>query len=257
MDWKDLTEGVLRWIHVVAGIAWIGHLYFFNWVNAQFAPTMDGETKKKVVPELMPRALFWFRHGAAYTWVTGLLLAGLVYYMSKTVLWSPSVLEADHWSAPTIVMVLVAWLGFLVYDNVFKGFKDQRVAAAVGLVLVGAYLAGCEYWAHWSYRGQAIHVGILFGTTMAFNVWFRIWPYQKQIIAAVKAGTPPDAALVAAAGMRSKHNTYMSVPLVFAMLNQHETWAATKQPWTFLAVIALAWGLTMHLYAISKKVKGF
>src|SRR5437762_12062359 len=76
----SFLEGIFRWIHVVAGVLWIGLLYFFNWVNSAFAPTMDAETKKKVVPELMPRALFWFRWGAAFTWVTGLLLLLLVYY---------------------------------------------------------------------------------------------------------------------------------------------------------------------------------
>src|SRR3989442_1793556 len=74
-------EMIFRWIHVVAGIAWIGHLYFFNFVNSQVVKTYDGDSKRKVVPELMPRALYWFRWGAAYTWVTGFLLAGMVYYM--------------------------------------------------------------------------------------------------------------------------------------------------------------------------------
>jgi uncharacterized membrane protein len=254
MDWKGVTEGVLRWIHVVAGIAWIGHLYFFNWVNAHFAPTMDAETKKKVVPELMPRALYWFRMGAAFTWITGFLLAGLVFYMSSGLMWASG---AADWSAPSLVMLLLTWLGFLVYDQVFGKFKDQRVTFAVGLAAVAAVLAGMEYWAKWSFRGQAIHVGMLFGTTMAFNVWFRIWPAQQKIITAIKSGTAPDAALVAMAGARSKHNTYMSVPLVFAMLNAHQTWAASNQPWTFFAVVAVGWWLTFHLYAISKKVKGF
>src|ERR1051325_10212801 len=80
---NNLVESLFRWLHVFFGIIWIGHLYFFNWVNANFVPTMDGETKKKVVPELMPRALFWFRWGAAVTWITGALLLGMVYYMSS------------------------------------------------------------------------------------------------------------------------------------------------------------------------------
>jgi len=267
MHWRDVTEGLFRWIHVVAGIAWIGHLYFFNWVNAHFAATMDGETKKKVVPELMPRALYWFRWGAAFTWVTGLLLAGLVYYMvqkppgatADTVVLNTNMFRdgLQGWNAASLVMVLVTWLGFLLYDMLFRSFKDQRVSAAVGLVLVAAVLSGMHNWAHWTFRATVIHVGMLFGTTMAFNVWFRIWPAQRQIIAAVKNGTPPDAALVAMAGTRSKHNTYMSVPLVFAMLNSHETWAATREPWTFLVIVAGGWWLTFHLYMISKKVKGF
>src|SRR5262245_30660485 len=121
MHWKDVSEGLFRWIHVVAGITWIGHLYFFNWVNAHFAATMDGDTKKKVVPELMPRALYWFRWGAAFTWLTGLMLAGLVFYMVSR----PDGMPADAvvlntnmfrdpavgWNAASLVMVLVTWLG--------------------------------------------------------------------------------------------------------------------------------------------------
>src|SRR5258708_11035711 len=73
---------VFRWIHVLAGVMWIGHLWFFNFVNAQVAKTYDADSKKKLLPELMPRALYWFRWGAAYTWITGILLLGVVYYMS-------------------------------------------------------------------------------------------------------------------------------------------------------------------------------
>src|ERR1700759_1359589 len=77
-EWLNL---IFRWTHVVAGVMWIGHLWFFNFVNAQVAKTYDADSKKKVVPELMPRALYWFRWGAAYTWITGFLLLGMVYYM--------------------------------------------------------------------------------------------------------------------------------------------------------------------------------
>src|SRR4051812_22486992 len=77
-NWLQLA---FRWLHVIAGIMWIGHLWFFNFVNAQVAKTYDGDSKKKVVPELMPRALYWFRWGAAYTFITGILLFGLVYAM--------------------------------------------------------------------------------------------------------------------------------------------------------------------------------
>src|ERR1051325_10876338 len=84
-EWLNL---VFRWIHVVAGVMWIGHLWFFNFVNAQVAKSYDADSKKKVVPELMPRALYWFRWGAAFTWITGILLLGLVYYMGG-IMFSP------------------------------------------------------------------------------------------------------------------------------------------------------------------------
>ena len=80
MEFTEAIQGFLRWIHIVAGIVWIGHLYFFNFVNAPFGGTIDGPTKQKVVPELMPRALYWFRWGAAWTWVTGVLLLLIVFY---------------------------------------------------------------------------------------------------------------------------------------------------------------------------------
>src|SRR5262249_15406077 len=137
----DLIQGPLRWIHVVAGITWIGHLYFFNWVNAHFAATMDAETKKKVVPELMPRALWWFRWGAAFTWLSGFLIAGVVVYGGQHTLWNnylapeggkavvdgPDHTLLDPWATPTIVVVALTWLGFLVYDAIAKSVKDNRV----------------------------------------------------------------------------------------------------------------------------------
>src|SRR5512147_125316 len=82
----EILQSLFRWLHVVAGIMWIGHLYFFNFVNGPLAKTYDADSKKKVLPELMPRALYWFRWGAAYTWITGFLLAGLVYYMAENML---------------------------------------------------------------------------------------------------------------------------------------------------------------------------
>ena len=82
----EALEAIFRWMHVFAGIIWIGHLYFFNWVNGPLQAKLDGPTKKIVVPELMPRALYWFRWGAAYTWITGVLLLGLVYYHGQQAL---------------------------------------------------------------------------------------------------------------------------------------------------------------------------
>ena len=112
-----------------------------------------------------------------------------------------------------------------------------------------------DYWAGFSYRGYAIHLGAMFGTIMAFNVWFRIWPAQKKIITATKDGEPADAALAAMAGLRSKHNTYMAVPLVYMMLSQHALWS-TNPIW--LAIIVLVgWAIVYHIYDRAKAVKGF
>ncbi len=249
----EILQSLFRWIHIVAGIIWIGHLYFFNWVNGPFAAKLDAETKKKVVPELMPRALFWFRWGAAYTWVTGVLLLALVFYHGGLVFEDPS-----GRGIGSIVMLAVTFLAILVYDPLVKGplAKNQKITAGVGLVLISTLVCLMGDWAGFSYRAVNIHLGALFGTIMAFNVWFRIWPSQQKIITAVKNGTPPDAALVAQAGLRSKHNTYLSIPLVWTMINGHTTWASGS-PWILVAVVAFAWFGTMHLYKRAGKVKGF
>lgn len=249
-------EGIFRWIHVVAGVLWIGLLYFFNWVNSGFAPTMDAETKKKVVPELMPRALFWFRWGAAFTWVTGVLLLLIVYYHGGLLF------EAGHWGLMTFLMLAIVFLGVFVYDQlVNSALKDMQTLFIAGLVIVFVVVGLMDWAAGWSFRGYAIHLGALFGTTMAFNVWFRIWPSQRTIITATKNGEATDPAIVALAGMRSRHNTYMSVPLIFMMLNAHETWAAGRGifagPLVLTIVVAVGWALTYHIYDRAAKVKGF
>ena len=77
----DIIHPIFKWLHIIAGITWIGLLYFFNFINGHVAATMDGDTKKKVFPELMPRTLYWFRWGAAWTWVTGIVLLIAIYWM--------------------------------------------------------------------------------------------------------------------------------------------------------------------------------
>src|SRR5213594_2550793 len=130
-NWLD---PIFRWIHVVAGIVWIGHLYFFNFVNAQVAKTYDADSRKKVVPELMPRALYWFRWGAAYTWVTGLLLAGIVYYSQPNLLPPESSLGTGAGIAISLVLILAA---FFVYDALWKALAaNEQVGVIVSFVIV-------------------------------------------------------------------------------------------------------------------------
>ncbi len=247
----DLIAVLARWIHIVAGVMWIGHLYYFNFVNAQFAPTMDAETKKKVVPEMMPRALYFFRWGAAYTWVTGVLLLLLVFYHGGIMFDF-----GGEWNALALVAVALTFLAPFIYDALYKSvLADPKVGFIAGLVIVCVFVAFMALAANFSFRAYTIHLGAMFGTIMAYNVWFRIWPAQQIIIRATKDGTPVDAALVALAGARSKQNTYMSVPLMFTMMNQHATYAAN--PVTLCVAVLLGWGAVYWLYGKSKTVKGF
>ena len=258
----EALEAIFRWMHVFAGIIWIGHLYFFNWVNGPFQAKIDGPTKKIVNPELMPRALYWFRWGAAYTWFTGVLLLMLVYYHGQQVLASGA-----EWSAGTGIMIAVTFLAVFLYDALWKTSlaNNLRAAVIVSYILLAIVVALFVYFGHFSYRATLIHTGALFGTTMAFNVWFRIWPAQKKIIRATKEGTAPDASLVKIAGLRSRHNTYMSVPLLWAMIGQHTTFFAggnlgipSNLYWVaWLVIIIIGWHIAFQIYKKAGKVQGF
>ena len=254
----ELVSSIARWLHIIAGVMWIGLLYFFNFINAHFAATLDGDSKKKVVPELMPRALYWFRWGAAWTWVTGIVLIGLVYHRGGLMF------DDDYgWGASAIIMTAVTFLAVFAYDYLYK----TGLATNVRLITIISFLliAGMEYamicCANYSYRAVNIHIGAMFGTMMAFNVWFRIWPAQQKIITAIKNGDAPDGDLVALAGLRSKHNTYMSVPLLWTMINQHTVVYNGKlfdiNGLVLLVVIALGWHIVFQLYKKSGKIKGF
>jgi len=259
----DIVHLIFRWIHILMGIMWIGLLYFFNYVNGPFAATMDGETKKKVVPELLPRALYWFRWGAAWTWFSGLILLALVFYHSKTVFDDPT----TSWSIGVWVMLAATFLAVFLYDALAKSGlgKNPKVFGSVAFVCAAIITVLFAKWAGFGWRGFNIHVGAMFGTTMAFNVWYRIWPAQQKIIRAVKEGAAPDSALVALAGSRSRHNTYMSIPLFWTMMNQHTIGFAggaygipDSLGWLVLLVaILLGWHIAFQFYKMAAKVKGF
>ncbi|MEE2791496.1 MAG: urate hydroxylase PuuD [Acidobacteriota bacterium] len=258
----DGLEAIFRWIHIFVGILWIGHLYYFNFVNGQMAAKLDAAAKKQVVPELMPRALFWFRWGAAWTWVTGVLLLLLVYYHGGQALNA----EAT-WGTGPIVMIAVTFLGVFVYDALWSSDlkSNLRGAVVVSFLLLAVVVYLYVSYGDFTYRSTLIHTGTLFGSAMAFNVWYRIWPAQQRIIRAVKNGKAPDAADPALAGLRSKHNTYMSLPLFWAMIGQHTTYFAggnlgltAGTYWIgWLAIIALGWHIIWQCYKRAAKLEGF
>ncbi len=257
MDGMNITEALIRWLHIIAGIMWIGHLYFFNFVNGPMGAKLDGATKKAVVPELMPRALWWFRWGAAWTWITGVLLLGMVFYMGG------NLIEGQAASgAGAFVMIAVTFLAVFAYDAFYKSplGSDPKRAGAIAFVVLAAIVFLMQSWGNFSYRAFNIHTGAMFGTMMAFNVWFRIWPAQQKIITAIKNGDAPSADLVGLAGMRSKHNTYLSVPLVWTMINAHTTvfpFGGALAIVPVLAITMLGWHLVFQLYKKAGKLEGF
>ena len=215
-----------------------------------FASKLDAETKQKALPELLPRALYFFRWGAAYTWITGILLLMLIYYHGS------GLMSEDEAARGTATMLGVAAFlgGAIVYDILWKILADkQQLGILLSFILVVAVTMGLQMM-QVAGRALYIHIGALFGTAMAMNVWMRIWPAQRKIIAAIKAGDAPDPAWGAMAGLRSKHNTYMSVPLIFLMVSNHYPgiYGHDQSVWLLAGVVAVGWIFTYWVYKKSK-----
>jgi uncharacterized membrane protein len=224
-DFATNFQFLLRWLHFLAGITWIGMLYFFNLVNVQFQKDLDAVTKGKVFPLLMPRSLWWFRWGAMVTWLTGFLYAGYFVTAGKEV--------PQHSGLSLLVFLLVWSVAFAILAGVYRAsvaggaLKDGRaIAVVVVIVVLVASWVIASVVRDWgaSNRSLSIMVGGGLGTIMFLNVWMIIWPLQKKIIAAVKAtaeaGTPAPADQVKwarRAFLASRTNAWLSIPMLFFM----------------------------------------
>ena len=217
---QDPTTNVLfalRWLHFLAGITWIGMLYFFNLVNVKFMKELDAASKGKVVPNLMPKALWWFRWGAFWTVVAGLLL-----HLS-TVTSESHGLPAYFW-----IWIVVVLASFVIGTWLITAFKkDGRilfVAYLLLMIVMGTVLWKVHSSANTSWKVLAIAIGGGMGIIMFMNVWMIIWPLQKKIIAATKAqaetGAAPPADMPAwarRAFLASRTNAWLSVVMLFYM----------------------------------------
>jgi uncharacterized membrane protein len=254
-EWLNLFA---RWFHVFAAILWVGSTYYFTWLDGRFqeeereaageAAGEAGETEvwmvhsggfyvvgKRKTPSL--KRLHWFRWEAALTWLSGMALLTIVYYHGG------AMVDADvrDISAVTAGLFGVGMLvaGWIVYDLLVQSplGRNERAFAVVAYALV---VGACYLSTHvLSGRAAFIHVGAAFGTIMAANVWMRILPAQRRMIAAVKDGRAPDPAEGARAKLRSKHNTFMVVPLVFTMVSNHYPVSTYGHDYNWLILSAL------------------
>ena len=258
----EFITPIFKWLHIIAGVLWIGLLYFFNWINGHVVATMDGSTKQKVIPELMPRALYFFRWGAAWTWITGIVLLLIVYWMGMNDSMFKELGIDDEPSKFKHLAYLLPFVMVFVYDVFYKSSisKNTRVATIISFLgIVGVLCLLICVSEMESYRAYNIHIGTMFGSMMAFNVWYRIWPAQQRIITAIKNGDAPDSADAGMAGLRSKHNTYMSVPLIWTMINEHTVGVSHYLGGygVLLVMIVVGWHLVFQIYKKSAKVQGF
>jgi uncharacterized membrane protein/plastocyanin len=238
-DWLAL---LLRWFHVTAAIAWIGHAFLFHSIHEHLGtPKEPVDPKRQVegdlwmihgghfyylqkthtLPPGVSKDLLWFKWEAGFTWLSGVLLLLFVFYAGGGMyLVDPSIAAIPAWQAMIIGLSAIAG-GFAAYDTLWASpiGRNKPVAAAIsvlGLIGITTLLTSTL-----SGRAAFIHVGGLLGTCMALNVWMRIMPGQRRMLAGLDAGKPLDEDLAARTAARSTHNGYMQFPVIFVMISNH------------------------------------
>ena len=265
LDWINL---IVRWTHVIAGIAWIGSSFYFIALdaglqpNARLDPRVKGEAwqvhgggfyhiqKYMVAPEFMPEHLTWFKWEAYGTWIFGFALLVLVYFLNPSLyLIDPAVLDISPLDAvPLAAASLMA--GWFAYDRLCRSRLGQDTArlALSGFVLLLVVMFA--YTHIFSGRGAFIMTGALVGSIMAANVLVIIIPGQRKTVAALLRGEEPNPVYGAVAKQRSVHNNYLTLPVVFTMLSNHYafTYASPRWSWLILACIFIASFLVRHWF---------
>jgi uncharacterized membrane protein len=271
-DWLNLFT---RWVHLIAGISWIGSSFYFMWLDASLeklanAPAdVEGELwmvhsggfyqvlRKKIGPGSMPKTLHWFKYEALFTWLSGIFLLSLIYHLTGgAYLVDPRVAQLSPGEATgfSIALIVGSWIAYDLLWNSPLGKKLPAAATAVCLVGAGALSYGlCHLF---SGRGAFIHLGAIFGTIMVANVWIRILPSQQKMIDATKEGKQPDFALSGYAKRRSVHNSYMTFPVLFLMISNHYPMAyGNAQNWIILVLLVVL-GMAIRHMMIAKAEQG-
>ena len=264
-DWSEWLNLGLRWLHLTAGIAWIGSSLYFVWLDNHLKAVAEGEAsgelwsvhgggfyhnqKYQVAPAKMPDELHWFKWEAYFTWISGFSLLVLIYYVgAQSFLIDPAKAVLSPGAATGIGLASLA-LGWLVYDGLCRSPVGSSNLA------LGAFWFACLLFAAslldslFNARAAYMHVGAIVGTAMVANVFFIIIPNQKKVVADLIAGRTPDPALGAAAKQRSLHNNYMTLPVLFIMISAHYpmTYGA-QRPWLVLALLGLTGVAVRHVF---------
>jgi len=258
-EWLNLS---VRWLHVFAGIMWVGQTYYFTWLDGQFTKLEKRADSNAPAPKVWmvhsggfytvekqkslgvtPEQVQWFRWEALMTWVAGVILLVLVYYLGDGLI-DPDVADISKQAGIAIGVAAMVG-GWIIYDLAVRSplGKSSNAFAGFGLVMTAAAAWGLTH--IFSGRAAYIHVGAIFGTIMTLNVWMRILPAQRKMIAAAAAGEKFDASLGAQAKLRSKHNTFLAIPVVFLMLSNHYPVATygSRYNWEIMvALVVEGWG---------------
>ena len=269
------AENFIRWLHVIAGVCWIGSSFYFMHLDYSLKkrPGLPegayGEAwqvhgggfynmvKYLVAPARMPDELTWFKWEAYATWFSGLALLTVIYYFSASLyMIDPRVMPLTPWGAIGLsVATLIA--GWVVYDLLCRTPLGEH---EMGLSLVGfAFIVACA-WGFtqiFSARGAYMQIGALIGTIMAANVLMVIIPGQRKVVADLIAGRTPDANHGKRGKQRSTHNNYLTLPLIFVMISNHYPLAyATRYSWAILALVLIMGAVIRHFYNTRHKGLG-
>jgi uncharacterized membrane protein len=263
IEWLNLA---IRWLHVTAGIAWIGASFYFVWLDNHLTPPKTGDAsgevwsvhgggfyhkqKYQVAPAQMPDDLRWFKWEAYWTWISGFSLLVLVYYVgAQSFLIDPAKARLGQGEAIGIGLASLA-AGWLVYDQLCRSeplARDNRLLGAVWF----ACLMGAAFALNHVFQARAayLHIGAILGSVMVGNVFFVIIPNQRKVVASLKAGQDPDPELGKAAKQRSLHNNYMTLPVLFIMISHHYpmTFGADR-PWLVLALLGATGVAVRHVF---------
>jgi uncharacterized membrane protein len=263
--WEDWLELGFRWLHVIAGIVWIGTSFYFVALDNHLGRPRVAEegvagesweihgggfyriSKYRVVPDELPDPLHWFKWEAYTTWLSGFALLVVLYYANAdTYLIDKSVADISVAAAIAISLIGLA-AAWVVYDLACMAFKSDAV---VGLVLLGL-VVGSAYGAGQVFSGRAayLQVGAMLGTIMAANVLFNIIPAHWDLIRAKEAGREPDPAPGLEAKRRSVHNNYLTLPVVFTMISNHFAFTyEDEHAWLVLVALILIGAWIRHFF---------
>ncbi|WP_439856330.1 urate hydroxylase PuuD [Pseudomonas yamanorum] len=262
MEWLNLS---VRWVHMITGVAWIGASFYFVWLenNLNRVNPKDGLAgdlwaihgggiyhleKYKLAPPTMPDNLHWFKWEAYFTWMSGIALLCVVFYANPTLyLLAPG----SSLSGPEGVLLGLGSLlaGWFIYSFLCDSALGKR-PALLGLILF-VLLIGAAYGFSkvFSGRGAYLHVGAVIGTIMVGNVFRIIMPAQRALVAAIAENRTPDPALPAKGLLRSRHNNYFTLPVLFIMISNHfPSTYGSQYNWLILAGIAVAAVLVRHYF---------
>ena len=266
---EEWTELILRWFHVIAGIAWIGSSFYFIALdlslkqNKNLPDKSHGEAwqvhgggfyhlvKYLVAPSKMPSELTWFKWEAYATWVSGFALLALIYYVGAE-LYMIDIVKYDLEKYEAVIISLLGIVfGWVIYDLVCRLSLKTNVYVLIGSIFILITVMSWAYSEIFSYRGAFMQIGTVLGTIMVANVLMIIIPGQKKVVASLLANETPNPIHGAIAKQRSLHNNYLTLPVIFIMISNHYPLIyATKYSWIIISIILIIGALIRHFFNI-------